>query len=79
VTVSGDNMMFIGRMGSPRRLTDMQQAAVDYLQANFNPDVDDVIRVAGVQGYDDNQGTFLLRLLRTGVVRLTLDPEYRKD
>lgn len=70
---------YVDDYGTSRRLTEKQQAAFDYVHANPSPVIDDVIRVSGVRGYGDNQAMFLLRLLRTGTVRLTIDPEYRED
>lgn len=57
------------------RLSEKQVKAVRHLVANPGAAVDNVTAAAGVSDYGHNEADFILRLLRTGAVRLDVTPE----
>lgn len=60
-------------------LTSKQRDAAELVAANPDQDVDLLLDDVGVRGGDEKRAAFLLRLLRTGVVRLKVDTDYRHD
>lgn len=55
-----------------RRLTPGQQRAIEHLASDPEATVDEMVDAAGIRGWDDNRAMFVLRLLRTGAVRLVV-------
>lgn len=59
-------------------LSPMQEHAVRVLHTAPDTPVDDLLCAVGVRGGEDNHARFILRLLRSGAVRVTvtapLDP-----
>lgn len=63
---------------TPAWLTPAQDFAVQVVEANPNEDVDSILDRVGIRS-DLSRAKFLLRLLRTEVVRLHVDPDHQED
>lgn len=68
--VSTGKVKMVVDESSTQKLTAKQQAAVDHLEQNPEASPEQMMQAAGVSQGRDNQSRFVLRVLRSGRVRL---------